>query len=156
MATYRFLTTWRLDAPPAAVWAQIDDVARWPQWWPGVGSARVLQDGPAGRRVALTFRAALGYSLAFVADVVRSEPPHFGEARVSGQLEGLGRWELRDADGGTSLTWTWEVAPRVRWLRLLSPLARPVFAWAHADLMRRGQAGLTARLLGRPPTRPAR
>jgi hypothetical protein len=98
----------------------------------------------------------LGYSLSFVADVVRSEPPRVGEARVSGQLDGTGRWELGEDAGGTRLTWTWQVTPRVRWLRLLSPLARPLFSWAHADLMRRGRRGLTARLSAPPPSRPLR
>jgi hypothetical protein len=156
LAGYHFVTTWRLDAGPPAVWSVVDDVEHWPQWWPGVCDARLLPEGPAGRRVALTFRAVLGYSLSFEADVVRTEPPHLGEARVSGDLDGTGRWELREDAGGTILTWTWQVEPRVRWLRLLSRPARPVFAWAHADLMRRGRAGLAARLSGSPPSRPRR
>lgn len=34
MADYRFVTTWRLQAPIDAVFAVIDDAGAWPSWWP--------------------------------------------------------------------------------------------------------------------------
>jgi carbon monoxide dehydrogenase subunit G len=157
MTGYRFETTWPLPASREAVWAVVDDVERWPSWWPGVAQARVLPSPDGGRRLRLRFRSALGYSLAFTAVVVRSEPPVTGSAEVDGHLRGTGTWRLTEVDGGTRLDWTWAVEPRVRWLRLLSPVARPVFGWAHARLMRQGRAGLVRRLAGgslaHPPAR---
>lgn len=157
MTGYRFETAWLLPASREAVWAVVDDVERWPSWWPGVVEARALPSAEGRRRLRLRFRSAFGYSLAFTAVVVRSEPPVSGSAEVDGHLEGTGTWLLDAVDAGTRLTWTWTVRPRVLWLRVLSPVARPVFGWAHALLMRRGRAGLVRRLAGgSPPRRPAR
>lgn len=141
-----FVTHWRFDAPPPRVWPVVSAVEQWPRWWPGVRRAEQLPPGPGGRRFALRFRSRLGYALAFVAEVVLDEPPWSGEARVAGQLTGTARWELRKQGSGTLLTWTWQVTPQLRWMRLLWPVARPLFVWAHADLMRRGRRGLAARL----------
>ena len=148
MVGYRFETTWQLPAPRDVVWAAVDDVERWPSWWPGVVQARVLPSPDDRRRLRLRFRSALGYSLAFTAVVVRSDPPVTGSAEVDGHLQGTGTWRLTEVHGGTRLDWTWSVEPRVLWLRLLSPVARPVFGWAHARLMRQGRAGLDRRLSG--------
>lgn len=158
MTGYRFLTTWLLAAPREQVWQVVSDVEQWPLWWPGVREARELTspdiDG-LGRRVRMRFRSRLGYSLSFTGDVVTSRPPELGEVTVDGQLRGRGRWELTRTGAGTRLDWTWEVTPEVRWMRALSPYARPLFVWAHADLMRRGRRGLARRLSSLdPPTSP--
>ncbi len=157
MAGYRFETPWQLPASREAVWAVVDDVEQWPSWWPGVVQAVVLPSGDGRRWLCLRFRSALGYSLALTAVVVRSDPPSTGAADVDGHLQGTGAWRLTEVDGGTRLDWTWAVRPRVLWLRLLTPVARPVFGWAHARLMQQGHAGLVRRLGGgRLPLPPAR
>jgi hypothetical protein len=43
----------------------------------------------------------------------------------------------------------WDVAPERAWMRLLSPMLRPVFVWNHRSMMR--NAGLAfSRMLNRP------
>ncbi len=41
-----FTTTRHIDAPPAAVFEVLVDVARWPEWTPTVDSVELLDDGP--------------------------------------------------------------------------------------------------------------
>ena len=78
---------------------------------------------------------------------------------MTGRVEGEGRWEVAEVAGGAAVRFDWRVRPRPAWMRLLSPLARPVFVWNHAALMREGGDGLAARLgtrlLGPPVTAPA-
>ena len=53
MAEYRFLTTWVLDADPAAVWEAIYETERWPVWWRGVARVTKLSDGDGEGRGAV-------------------------------------------------------------------------------------------------------
>ena len=58
-----------------------------------------------------------------------------------------------DATQGIGLE-DWLVTPQLAWMRLVAPIARPVFSWNHKELMDEGAAEL-ARLMGtrllRPP-----
>ena len=49
-ASYRFLTTWLLDAPRQQAWDVLADCESWPQWWRGVEAVDEL-DGGDERRV---------------------------------------------------------------------------------------------------------
>ncbi len=63
-----------------------------------------------------------------------------------GELAGTGRWRLFEQDGVTAVTYEWNVATTKRWMNLLAPIARPVFAWNHDWVMARGGEGLARRL----------
>jgi hypothetical protein len=54
---------------------------------------------------------------------------------------------LFEEGGVTAVTYEWSVATTKAWMNLVAPLARPVFAWNHDWVMRRGGEGL-ARELG--------
>jgi hypothetical protein len=49
----------------------------------------------------------------------------------------------------TTVLYDWDVHTTRPWMNLLAPLARPVFAWNHDWVMKRGGKGL-ARLLDAP------
>lgn len=58
-------------------------------------------------------------------------------------MAGEGRVTLTSAKKGqTKMDIEWRVRPSNRWMAFLSPVARPAFTYAHAALMRRGEAGL--------------
>ena len=149
MLDYRFVTTWKLRAPIDEVWAALADTERWPEWWSGVISVTPLKAGdPDGIGAASRYvwRSKLPYSLAFDVEVVRIEPPTLVEGRASGDLEGSGIWRLSEDGDTTTAEYTWAVRTTARWMNLLAPIARPIFAWNHDYVMARGAEGL-ARLL---------
>ncbi|CAM3357767.1 SRPBCC family protein [Occultella aeris] len=149
--TFTFTSTWRAEATPAQVWRVLSDVARWPQWWPGVVAATVVRPGDGdhlGQRTVLTVRAPTGYLLRFGVELTDVSPGSFAHARVVGDLAGAGAWSL-SADGeAVVMVIVWQVRARRRWMRLVSPLAGRSFARAHAAVMAAGQRGLRAALAG--------
>jgi uncharacterized protein YndB with AHSA1/START domain len=151
MASYRFLTTWVIDAPVEHVWDAIAHPVRWPEWWPGV--VRVLEvdhgdeDG-LGSVYDHWWKSAFPYTVDFRTTTTRIDKPHLIEARSDGKLAGLGRWRFFQG-GATALTYEWDVHTTQPWMNAAAPIARPVFVWNHNVLMRRGGAGL-ARHLGVP------
>jgi carbon monoxide dehydrogenase subunit G len=160
MPTYVFRDEWHVAADPAAVWAAVRRVEDWPAWWPSVRSVTRVGGADGGSEVwTFVFRTRLPYDMAFDATVVQDEPLHGVRTTVTGKVEGQGRWEVTEVDGGSAVRFDWQVRPRPAWMRLLSPLARPVFVWNHAALMQEGGDGLAARLgtrlLGPPVTEPA-
>jgi uncharacterized protein YndB with AHSA1/START domain len=152
MADYEFLTTWCLAAPIQPVWDALYESERWPEWWRGVERVRVLEPGDADRVGELsryTWRSRLPYRLEFDMRTTRVERPFLVEGRAQGELTGDGRWRLFEGNGTTAVTYEWRVETTERWMNVLAPVARPVFAWNHDWVMRRGGEGL-ARLLGVP------
>lgn len=160
MPAYAFRDEWHVAAAPATVWTAVRDVERWPDWWPSVQGVTRVGDADADGEVwRFVFRTRLPYGMAFDARVLQDEPLHGVRTTVTGRVEGEGRWEVTPVDGGAAVRFDWEVRPQPAWMRLLSPVARPVFVWNHAALMREGGEALAARLgtrlLGPPVTEPA-
>ena len=149
MASYRFLTTWCLDAPREVVWEAIYAVEEWPQWWKGVEVVQKLEHGDEngiGSVYRHRWRSRLPYTVAFDMRTTRIEAPFTLEGRASGELEGVGRWRFFPGDV-TAVTYEWNVRTTKPWMNVVAPLARPVFEWNHDYVMRQGGEGL-ARLLG--------
>ncbi len=150
MADYRFLTTWVLDAPIERVWDALYESERWPEWWRGVERVQVIErggDDRVGELSRYTWKSKLPYRLEFEMRTTRVEAPHLVEGRADGELAGTGRWRLfSGANGITAVTYEWDVQTTERWMNVLAPLARPVFAWNHDWVMRQGGEGLARRL----------
>ena len=150
MSDYSFLTIWQFDAPINRVWQVISDAARYPQWWKYVVSVDDLAPGEesgVGRTQRYRWKTALPYTLDFETRVTRVDPPHLLEARAIGELAGFGRWELAEEAGATTVRYTWNVRTSKLWMNLLAPIARPLFAWNHDQVMSEGGESL-ARELG--------
>jgi hypothetical protein len=152
---FAFIDEWALAAEPSVVWSVLRRIEGWPQWWPSVRSVIPLPaPGDGAPRWEFTFRTRLPYSMVFDATLVREEPSAEVEWQVTGRVAGRGICGVRAVDGGTFVWWDWLVTPQLSWMRLLTPIARPVFSWNHKELMDEG-AGALARQLGtrllRPP-----
>jgi hypothetical protein len=98
-----------------------------------------------------TWRSRLPYNLTFVLETTRIEPQRMIEGRASGELEGVGVWQLGPAAGATHVRYDWQVRTTKRWMQWLAPVARPLFAWNHDVVMEWGREGLAERV-----RRPAR
>lgn len=151
-ASYRFVTTWCLDAPVGRVFEAIDDAAAWPRWWKGVTRAELIEPGgedKVGRIWDFTWRSRLPYDLSFRSTVTQRKPPHLLEGAAEGELIGTGRWRLYESPAGTAAVYEWDVRTSRAWMNWLAPVARPAFAYNHDAVMRQGAVGL-AGLLGVP------
>src|SRR5262245_37644140 len=127
MASYKFVTHWRFEAPIAAVWEEITRSERWPEWWSSVESVVELRKGDAN-----------------------GEKPTRLEGIASGELSGRGRWLLVDESPGViKVRYDWEVDANKLWMRALAPIARRIFEWNHDFVMNQGFNGLNDRLLHR-------
>jgi hypothetical protein len=149
-----FADRWVVGAEPAAVAPVVHEVSQWSRWWPSVHSVERAPDAPGGGAVwRFTFRTRLPYLMRFEAEMVHDDPSAVVEARVTGRVEGHGSWVVRPVEGGAEVRFDWVVRPTLLWMRVLSPVAQPVFAWNHKALMSEGGAAL-AQELGRPLLRP--
>ncbi len=150
MAGYSFTTTWVVEAPLEPVWDAIYDTSDWPRWWRGVRrSDELVPRGPdgVGGVTRFTFRSRLPYDLTFDMCSTRVERHVLMEGVATGELAGLGRWRFFRGESTTAVTYEWDVETTARWMNLLTPVARPLFAWNHDHVMKSGGEGL-ARLLG--------
>jgi uncharacterized protein YndB with AHSA1/START domain len=152
VADYRFLTTWLIEAPRAAVFEVIRDAERWPEWWRGVESVLTLEPGDddgVGSLGRYVWRSRLPYRIEFDTRTLRVERPFLMEGRASGGLEGTGVWRLFEERGVTAVTYDWRVRTTGAWMNRVAPLLRPAFAWNHDVVMRWGGECL-ARRVGAP------
>ena len=142
---YSFTTAWILQAPIDTVWDALHEVERWPDWWTYVASVVKLEAGDQdgiGSLYRHTWRTRLPYNLVFDLRTARLERPHLIEATTAGELEGTGRWQLSSTPARTRAVNEWRVRTAKSWMNLVAPIARPVFAWNHAALMRSGRLDL--------------
>ncbi|HEV7699283.1 MAG TPA: SRPBCC family protein [Pyrinomonadaceae bacterium] len=151
MSDYEFVTVWNLDAPLERVWDAIEDADSWPTWWRGVVSSVELRSGDAdglGSVRRTVWKSALPYKLEFDSEVVRTEKYALIEVRAFGHLAGRGLWQFTGLDdGATRVQYDWTVKTTKVWMRVLSPIARPLFRWNHDVVMGWGEQGLGRHLL---------
>lgn len=149
-SSHAFLTTWLLDAEREDVWDALWDSERWPEWWRGVTEAVETDPGTPcgiGRRGSYEWRGRIPYPVRFSVVTTAIERPWLLEGEASGDLAGIGRWEIHERDGLSVVTYAWTVAVAKPWMRAAGPLVAPVFRWNHDQVMRWGGKGL-ARHLG--------
>lgn len=146
-ARYHFVTTYRLTGEATRVWDVLRDVEGWARWWPGLESVRLIR-APNGREGVgavhrYVVRARLGYRFAYETEVTAIEPMRYVDAVARGELAGRGRVAMEPPAGEDVTVWiAWLVETPKRWMRVLSPIARPAFAWNHHRLMNGFGTGL--------------
>jgi uncharacterized protein YndB with AHSA1/START domain len=149
---FELVTHWRLEAELERVWDHLCDSDSWPSWWPSVANVELLRPGRepdgVGAIRRMHWKTALPYDLVFDVEMIAIEPMRRIEGRAIGELDGVGIWTLHSENGVTIVRYDWTVEVAKSWMRLLAPLLRPVFAWNHKVVMRRGEASLARRLNG--------
>ncbi|HEV2075974.1 MAG TPA: SRPBCC family protein [Thermoleophilaceae bacterium] len=149
MASYRFLTTWLIEARVEPVWELIYDAERWPEWWRGVESVEELDPGgddKVGSVARHRWRSFLPYTVEFTSRTTTVERPWLIEGTTGGELAGTGRWRLFEQGGTTAVLYDWDVRTTRRWMNAVAPVARPAFRWNHHWVMSRGGEGLARRV----------
>jgi Polyketide cyclase / dehydrase and lipid transport len=150
---YRFTTRWQVAATPNEVADVLGDPLDLPRWWPAVYLSAIEERpsgaGGLGQRVRLHTRGWLPYTLRWQLDVVRSDYPRGFAISATGDLSGSGVWTFTEHDGGTLVTFEWNVNAAKPLLRVLSPIFKPIFAANHRWAMRTGLASLERELARR-------
>lgn len=146
-------STWTFPNTREEVWDVVADPnMAWQDWRPGCTRGRPLGRKPdAGTTnnelllastATLNFKASLGYTLSVTYHPTHAETLNEVTSDAGGGLDGEGLVTLSSARGSQAqMDIEWRVRPASRWMAFLSPIARPAFMYAHAALMRRGEAG---------------
>ena len=145
------VSEWHLSASPSAVWEVLSAAEDWPSWWPYVRDVKLLKagmDNGEGAVRRIRWGSALPYGFTLDVTTRVAEKPQLMVGEATGDLNGLGRWELAAIPVGTRVRYTWNVVLAKAWMRAFAPLLAPVFAWNHHRVMRAGAAGMARRLGG--------
>ncbi len=139
-AAYTFRERWHLAATPEAVHALLVDLELYPDWWPQVLAVAKLGDDDA----RVLCRSVLPYTLDLVLHA-ESRSADLLETSVSGDLEGVVRFQLAPEGAGTRVDFEQDVVVR-GWLAAATRWVRPVLAWNHQRMMAGCREGLARRL----------
>ncbi|MCE7001830.1 polyketide cyclase [Kibdelosporangium philippinense] len=136
---YQFSSVWTLPVKAGDVFDVVTDPGTYPLWWPDIHGVGRIDDDTA----EVVCRSVLPYELTF--RLHRAEQD-LAQGRMlvgmTGDLEGFCRSTVVARPRGVTLQITQEVVVNKRLLRMLAPVARPVFRANHWAMMRRGQQGL--------------
>ena len=140
---YVFVDEWEVDAPIEAVFDALADARTYPRWWRSIYLSVEADGAPEVGRTSLHhFKGRLPYTLRLASTIIRLERPREIEADVEGDLSGRSRWTLTPTDGRVHVRWDWRVNADRTFLRVLTPLLRPLFRWNHNWAVARAMEGL--------------
>jgi hypothetical protein len=98
-------------------------------------------------RAVVLIMGMLPYALEFLMEAeIADESTGTLRAGLSGDLKGFSSWVVKPEDGGCRLIYNQEVEVTKKLLRVLAPIARPLFRLNHHVMMSRGEKGLRAHL----------
>jgi len=156
---YEIESRWQVLGRIDDVYAVLTDAEALPRWWPEAYSRVIVaadggEDG-VGRVTDITTRGILPYDVTWRVEVLETRRPELIRVKASGDVIGLGTWQLRGDDGAVHLSYLWRVRVGKPWMQKFEFLLKPVFAANHNWVMRRGELGLRAELSRRAVRPPA-
>jgi uncharacterized protein YndB with AHSA1/START domain len=144
-----FSYEWHLATTPTAVWRVLTQLESWPVWWSAVTEVKRASDGNARGEGAVLHSFWKGWRSRLVAVEMRTlvaEENVLLVLKSSGNMQGLGRWELTEIPVGVTVRYTGEVSltPFLQWFY---PVLQPFMSLHYQHTMRAGAEGM-ARQLG--------
>jgi hypothetical protein len=156
---YRLVTRWRVAAAPEELCAVFLDTASLSRWWRAAFLEVSLRRGGDATGAARAFRLHtkgwLPYTMRLDAEIVRCEAHRGFTVRTCGDFEGRCVARVRPDGTGAAIRFDWLLRTHKPLLRRLSWCLKPLFAWNHRWVMRRGREGLLSEL-GRRRAAPGR
>jgi hypothetical protein len=149
MAQFSLVTYWHLDASIERVWEALVAVEDWPRWWRYLHEVVTLENGDSkgvGSLRRYIWSSKLPYRLTFEMRTTALERPTLIEGIALGDLNGMGRWQLRSLGNSSGVRYEWTVATGKTWMNILGPLLAPLFEWNHNQVMFEGGKGLAHHL----------
>jgi uncharacterized protein YndB with AHSA1/START domain len=142
---YVFKDEWDVAAPIEHVFGALADARTYPEWWtPTYAEVEELEGelGP-GHLTRHRFKGKLPYTLTTTSQIAGWQPPYVLDVDVDGDLRGTGRWTLNEhRDGTVHVRFDWHVHADRWFLKLLTPVLKPVFRWNHDQAIKAAIAGL--------------
>jgi hypothetical protein len=140
--TYRFSSTFTLEAPRKRVHDVLVDLEFYADWWPQVRAVAKLDDDHA----LVVCRSSLPYDLELELSAVSRELGLL-EVGIDGPIRGWARYHLDEqGPGSTSLRFEQEVRAATPMFVLASYVARPLLVWNHHRMTAGAEQGLRALL----------
>ncbi len=151
MSEYHFITRWQMDATCEEVYGILEAVDGLARWWPSVYlDVQVLekgQPGGVGKVVALYTKGWLPYTLRWKFRVSATDFPNGFSLSAIGDFVGQGAWTFKPVgDGKCEVIYDWKISAEKPFLKMLTPLLRPIFSANHHWAMRMGEKSLRLEL----------
>lgn len=139
--SYRFALT------PEELWAAIEQVDQFEQWWPWLEEFRLEGDGLAeGSVLHGVVAPPLPYRMRIEVELTRCERPLVIDALVHGDLEGEAHLRVRADGAGAVVDAAWTVEMMQRPMRLASRIGHPLLQWGHDRVVEVTVAGFRRRV----------
>lgn len=149
MAHYRFESEWVLSAPIGPVFEVLVHPESYSDWWPSVRNSQLIEQGDdagVGARAKYYLKSPLLLGMHFETKTVEIESPRRIHSLVRGELVGTATYTFDSTNLGAKVRIAWHVSTAKRWMDVLTPVAKPLFVWAHHTFMREGCVALVDRL----------
>ena len=144
---YYFVSHWRVPATPQEIYDILKDPSTLPQWWPaGFLSAEphTFADGAQG--VSVATQGWLPYVLRFTMRELANDPPGSLVIEAEGDLNGRGIWTLMPDGDFTNVTYDWRVSVEKPFVKVMSPVLKPLFKSSHDWIMSKGEKSILLEL----------
>ena len=133
--------------PPAALWARIERVDQFENWWPWLQELRLEGETLApGSVLSGVVVPPLPYRMRIRVELSRCEPPERIDAIVTGDLQGPAQLRIRPDGAGSIVEVAWTIEMMQRPMRLASRVGRPLLQWGHDRVVEITVAGFRRRL----------
>ena len=141
LRTYRFSSTFTLEAPRKRVHDVLVDLEFYADWWPQVRAVAKVDDDHA----LVVCRSALPYDLDLELSAVSRDLDCL-EVGIDGPIRGWARFHLDEQGPGvTGLWFEQEVRAEAPSFVLASYVARPLLVWNHHRMVAGAERGLRER-----------
>lgn len=143
---YRY--EWYLTTTPALVWQVLNHLEAWPEWWTSVSEVKQISVGNArgeGKVMRSVWKGWLANTVKVEMRILVAEENLLLVTKSSGELQGLGLWEIRGIPVGVAVRYTGKVSltPFLHWFY---PIIKPMMNLHFQHIMRAGAEGMACKL----------
>lgn len=143
--SYSFESVWFIPFNLADSERAVIDFDAWTKWWPGLVEGKITKPKSSivGSEINAMWRSILGYKLAMQLSITDYFLNNYIKFESKGDLVGTGSWSFKEiSDSETRMVILWNVRTTKAWMNLSGMFLRPVFIYAHHNLMKKGELGL--------------
>lgn len=141
---YMFHNSWKIHAPVELIWNELINYKKWPAWCEGLESIEPLDQYTnlrEGNQIKSMWKGIFPYTITFNAEIRDFILYSFLSFNVTGDLSGKGTCHFLSCQDVTHIHFTWDVSTTKLWMRMSSPLIRPLFIENHNRIMDQGLTG---------------